>query len=491
MTLAQLYGRVRHFHTDERVAALASRPAGQVVVFLVACALLLPSQVLAAELACAAIALVQLAPERRNATLSLAGVVVLYAVIARRSGLDGDLETAADFALLLGVMAFGGAVSFAIYRAAASFSRLPRFVRRRPLVCLHLSICTFLVLAARLSEKTGTAAAVAAASGAVLIAVAWRLSYALCAGRRGSAARSRFGDHFFYFWPAWGGTAVPYGKGYDHLGRNVARSPDAFTRAQLAGLKCLMLAWLWYGLELLIGGAVHGDAENPVLGLLGGQSLGIPRMRDLIGSDPAAIVPPALRWLSVFLELVTRTLELAIEGHVFVGVLRLLGFHVFRNTYKPLLSESVVEFWNRFHHYFKELLVEFFFLPSYVRYFKQRPVLRIFTATFAAACLGNLYFHVLGSLPQLLEQGATEARELLVPRAFYSLLLASGVFVSMLREQQRRGSAGPPGRAQALRRLRRIAGVWLFFGIIHIWNVMPSQLTFAQRNVFFLSLFGL
>ena len=43
-----------------------------------------------------------------------------------------------------------------------------------------------------------------------------------------------------------------------------------------------------------------------------------------------------------------------------VGYLRLCGFNVFRNTYKPLLAETMVEFWNRYYYYFKELLVNFF-----------------------------------------------------------------------------------------------------------------------------------
>jgi hypothetical protein len=48
-------------------------------------------------------------------------------------------------------------------------------------------------------------------------------------------------------------------------------------------------------------------------------------------------------------------------------------------------------------------------------------------------------------------------------------------------------SAGP----LCLRRLRAIAGVWLFYALIHIWNVQPVTLGFAQRGRFFLSLFGL
>ncbi|MEF8725082.1 hypothetical protein [Candidatus Accumulibacter phosphatis] len=38
-----------------------------------------------------------------------------------------------------------------------------------------------------------------------------------------------------------------------------------------------------------------------------------------------------------------------------IGTLRLFGFNVFRNTYKPLPPESILEFWNRYYYYLKEL----------------------------------------------------------------------------------------------------------------------------------------
>jgi len=41
-----------------------------------------------------------------------------------------------------------------------------------------------------------------------------------------------------------------------------------------------------------------------------------------------------------------------------------------------------------------------------------------------------------------------------------------------------------------LGRFSRIAGVWTFYSIIHIWN-LKGPATIAARNGFFLSLFGL
>jgi D-alanyl-lipoteichoic acid acyltransferase DltB (MBOAT superfamily) len=173
---------------------------------------------------------------------------------------------------------------------------------------------------------------------------------------------------------------------------------------------------------------------------------------------------------------------------VIVGVLRLLGFNVFRNTYKPLLAESVVDFWNRYYYYFKELLAEFFFYPIYTR-FAVRPWLRTFLAIFAAAFVGNLYYHLLQLDAPLLAGNLAELWTSLESRTVYCFLLAAGIFVSMIREQRRRGT--PHAASSTARRTLRIVGVWTFFALIHVWAHPGTEPTLAERTAFFLSLFGL
>jgi hypothetical protein len=58
---------------------------------------------------------------------------------------------------------------------------------------------------------------------------------------------------------------------------------------------------------------------------------------------------------SLYCELVWQVLRHAAAEHMIIGTLRLFGFNVFRNTYKPLPPESILEFWNRYYYYFKEL----------------------------------------------------------------------------------------------------------------------------------------
>jgi hypothetical protein len=52
-----------------------------------------------------------------------------------------------------------------------------------------------------------------------------------------------------------------------------------------------------------------------------------------------------------------------------------------------------MDYFNRFHYYFKELLVDFFFIPTFFKMFRNYPRLRMFFATFMAAGVGNAIWH--------------------------------------------------------------------------------------------------
>jgi hypothetical protein len=327
---------------------------------------------------------------------------------------------------------------------------------------------------------------VALALSGLVLALAfllWRMGYLLLSGQRRRMAGTRFSDHLLYLYPAYGGTGVPYGKGLDHLARHEATSDEALARSQLSGLKLLALAAIYHGLLELIAGLVYAESRGPwsVYGL------GVPRVEAPLPLGARA--PWAAAWSALYAGLVWDVLKLAARGHEVIGVLRLFGFNVFRNTYKPLLAPSLVEFWNRYYYYFKEMLVDFFF-PTYVRCFRGRPALRMLAATLAAAGFGNLYYHLVFNDTFLLSLDLVGLRPWLEARSFYCLLLSLGIYVSMRREQQRRGAAAAATPASMPTRIRRIAGVWTFFALIGIW-ADGSSATFGQRLEFFVSLFGL
>jgi hypothetical protein len=112
----------------------------------------------------------------------------------------------------------------------------------------------------------------------------------------------------------------------------------------------------------------------------------------------------------------------------------------------------------------------------------------MFAATLAAAGLGNLYYHLLQQDAFLLGHDWAGLWHWLQARGFYCLALSVGIYVSMRREQRRRGRAAAPVRWPA--RVRAIAGVWTFFALLSVW-ADPSAASFGQRLAFFLALFGL
>ncbi len=475
MTLGRRFEAVSQLHEHPRLIALAATAHGRALVWLVATLLLAPSSLVYSI--SPLLALVLIAPQWRVQFLSGGSIWVLGRLLIR--------EGVSTPAAMGGLFALVGVALYLCYVAARSYSRLPGFARRNAQIILHIAACTAWIGTWFLPVQFLGDSNALHAVRLLIPYLVWRCGYVLLSGRRGSAVDSGFLDHFFYCLPAFGGTPVPYGKGYDHLKRHRAEQSEALARSLLAGIKLLVLVWLWTGLRRAMALLVYGDDIHGLGGVVAGYALDLPHLRELIANPDAVRLSTA--WLSIFLELFAVTLELAASGHMVIGCLRLFGFNVFRNTYKPLLAQSIVDFWNRFYYYFKELLNEFFFLPTYVSAFKTYPRLRIFSATMAAAFLGNVYYHSLRDAEQLVNAGLAEAWMRVGPRCFYALLLGLGICVSMIREQKRRGSVAPSASSP----LRRIAGVWLFYAIIHIWNVDPTELTFAQRTTFFLSLFGL
>lgn len=371
--------------------------------------------------------------------------------------------------------------------AAGQFGRLPAAVRRRPQVALHLCFWLVVLPLLRFAPSAGAfAGATAAGVLSVLPFLLWRLGYLLKTAQRGRLGGTGFADHAFYLWAAWGGSETPFGKGWDLLSRCEAGDARALERSWRAGLHLVGLAVACRVALALLSALVFGERDG-VLGALapGGGAL-VPRLPELVERRDS--MPLAVAWAGIYVELVRSVLRIAARGHAYVGVLRLLGFHAPRNTDRPLLAESVVEFWNRYYFYFKEMLAEFFFYPAFLR--SGGPSWRrILVASFAAAGIGNAYYHLLQLDGPLLAGGVADAWSVLASRAFYCVLLGGSIAVSMLRERARRGSGVPSGGV-AGRWLRR-AAVWTWFAILHVFADVGAEPTLEERASFLLGLFGL
>lgn len=470
------------FHERASVIAVAQKPVGKLLVWAAACALLSWHHVDPPMLA--AFTLVLLFPQYRRPLLGLAalGLIALYFLprdIISLGNLAGSLQAVSVSRWIEAGASIAVAVAAVLLLVwmAIRFDRLPAAVRAHPILLLHLAFGAALVAGAFWKVEV------------LLLApfLLWRASYLLKSAAAGRAAGTKLTDHLFYLIPVFGGSNTPFGKGMEYLNRVEARTPEATARSQLAGIRLLALAAVLVLLLDLMLAVVHGRTDTLYRGRFEAWSLGLPLLAEILaGRENPGI---ALGWLAVYLELIRTTTKLAIFGHIVIGALRLLGFNVFRNTYKPLYATSIVEFWNRFFYYFKELLVEMFFYPAFYRSGWASPRLRTLIAVFAAAFAGNAYFHFLRDSDLVFSGDVAAIVTYWVPRLTYCFLLAFGIWFSMLRQQELRRHAGQA--RGILSRLRAIAGVWTFFGLLHTWLVEPSVAGAGRRADFFLSLVGL
>ena len=473
-------GAALGFHENRGLQQVARRPFARLVTWAAASGLLLLHGV--TLLGPLAIGLIFVWPERRRLILSVAAVGMILDRYLVRQELDLSASSLAAAVAAPGpwlkVLAATCAIVLGLYLIflfAKNLHRAPAPVRQHPYLMLHSGVFSLFGLIYLFPPL--------AALAEIVPWLLWRVCFLIQFATRGRMAATKFSDHLFYLWPMVGTHGSPYGKGLAYLSSREAEDDEAFAASRLAGLKLLLLATLWEFVLRAFDMLVYGSPKTRPLADLG-FNLGLPTLEQAIASGDTGIV---MAWISIFVELIRIVLYYAVTGHVIVGFLRVCGFNIFRNTYKPLLSESIIEYWGRFNYYFKELMVEFFFYPTFLAARRLNTHLRLLLAVFAAAFLGNMYYHVLG-VPEPVAAGDFQAVwAIWGPRLVYCLLLTLGIWVSMLRQQTARQKST---EKSTLARLRSICGVWVFYAVIHIWNLYGEDLTWANRAEFSLKLIG-
>jgi hypothetical protein len=341
----------------------------------------------------------------------------------------------------------------------------------RPTLCLLMSFLGLLLA----TQSTVTAGMPRVLIWSLLMTVQpylWFLVYALAeVGKE----RAPVWQHFSVFHPLWGSTLTPFGKGLSYLRRFEAKTPEELAVTQLKGLK--LAAWtllLAVGL-ICFNELVHGH-------------LGLPKFNDTflcyVAGHPASRLVSCASLIAYFAE---DLLTMTVFGGVIVAAARLAGFRLLRNTYRPLESTTLVEFWNRYYFYYKELLVDHFFYPTFVRCFRSHRRLRLFFATFTAACVGNLLFHFIRDIHFVGEMGLWKAVVGEQSHAFYTFILATSVGISQLRRVPQRGGAN-------WLQTRLLPCLWVcgFFCILHIFDApLDREHSLWQRGGFLFYLLGL
>jgi hypothetical protein len=314
----------------------------------------------------------------------------------------------------------------------------------------------------------------------------WYLAYAL----KDASAKTPDGVtlQFGTLRPFWGGSSVPYAKGAANLRRIEVRNPQDLSVVQLKAIKLL----IWVSILRVLLGAltvfVYGEPHSQAMRFIGlahwkEPNLGVPRLHETL---QLAAVPVLVAWESLIAYFVQLQLDLTVTGGLVIACCRMAGFYALRNTYRPLQSQTLAEFWNRYYYYFKELLVDIFFFPAFTRYFKRHQRLRTFAATMAAATVGNMLYHFFLDYQYVAEMGLWRALRGFESYAFYCTVLGLGIGISQLRGhgKQRLGDDAPWWR-----RARATAGVLSFFCLAQVFTQESTPYGLGHYLRFFLRLF--
>jgi len=293
---------------------------------------------------------------------------------------------------------------------------------RRPIVFLLSGFSLLIVLACAAAPRTLAYRIMWDLVG-VTATYVWFIGYALM--DRSAKPRIDTSLELASFRPLWGSTTTPFPKGAAYLRRIEAQDEQQLAVVQLKGLKLLAWAILLGLLQTSWTGFFHGYLRIPT----SAEALALS-----VHGTPA---PWHVRWESQILFFFEVTLAVAITGHKFIACCRLAGFNALRNTYRPLSSKTIAEFFNRFYYYFKELLVDFFFYPTFLRYWKGNKRLRIVFATFAAVVFGNSFFHLTRDWDFIQKYGLWRALVTYQVLFFYSAVLAAALSISQLRKRAR------------------------------------------------------
>ncbi len=319
-----------------------------------------------------------------------------------------------------------GTLALCIVLAAAAIGLARRFkhrrLARRPVLAEHV-LCVILLITASSRWLSGLPQAVLWSVTVTLMAYFWYLAYALL-DQRHRQPEPLFAQ-FATFHPFFAhNTTVPMGKSVANWRKVETTNDDELASCQLKAVKLLV----WASVLKVVQWALRRISFD-VIGI-------VPLASAFDTYLKQGVIPGTFPLLSIVVHFPDQLLDLAIWGHVAIAIGRLAGFRLLRNSCRPLRSRTVAEFWNRYFYYFKELLVTFYFYPTYVRWFKAHPRLRIVFATFMAAGVGNFFFHFMLQDELIVKLGPIETAGVMQTYAFYCFVLSAGIAVSQLRARR-------------------------------------------------------
>ena len=303
----------------------------------------------------------------------------------------------------------------------------------------------------------------------VMASYVWFIAYALI--DRTSLPARDLTLELASFRPLWGSTTTPFPKGAAYLRRIEAQNPEQLAIVQLKGLKLLAWATMLAVVQNFWIACFHSYLHIPTSAQAMAMSVhGMP-------------VAWHLRWESLILAFFELVLAISIMGHRFIAICRMAGFNALRNTYRPFSSTTIVEFFDRFYYYFKELLVDLFFYPAFLRYWKGHKRLRMMFATFAAVFFGNGFFHFTRDWQIIRDLGLWKALVNYQTMLFYNAILTAGLCISQLRKR------GPRPVGFLRGHLLPAFGVGIFYCLLSVFEISERTYPLVEHLRFFESLF--
>jgi len=344
------------------------------------------------------------------------------------------------------------------------------FASNRPLMFMFLIGCALAAATLVLPREHGLFAPAWIAL-VYLTSTFFFLGYVLLDNR--SKTKAPIHTQLGFMRPFWAGFAPPM-KGPAFFLKAEAKSDADLAASRLKGVKLavwaliLFLTWDW-GFNRLI----H-------------DVWAFPRLDDLIiasaSGDPASL---GVRWGAVAIEFMAMVIYMGAAIHAVVAVIRVAGFCIPRGMVSPLGSRTIAEFWGRYLFYFKEMLVDFFFYPTFRRYFKDHPRLRMAFATFAAAFVGNVLFDFIHAMPSVAFEGSERYLQGLMSYCVYAGVLTAGIIWSQLAQSTPRKEDGFV-RYSLLPR----AQVILFFALLQVIDDSSANVLIGDRMSYLTGLFG-
>ena len=341
-------------------------------------------------------------------------------------------------------------------------------VVKRPLVSL-LGLLTAMIVVEGLDVTRGLPHLVIWSLIFAFTPYLWFMPYAMAEARSGKL-KAPLGQMGFLR-SFWSPTYLPFGKGGNYLNKHLGKTPDEIAIAQIKGVKLLLWAACLHGIRLLLDFSL-----SPF----------VPEINTAIDAFLSGHPYPVVTgWQVIILSTIEYSLMIAMWAHLFIGIARMAGYRLPRGSWRPLESRTLMDYFNRFHFYFKEMLVDYFFLPTFFKVFKKHPRLRMFFATFMAAGVGNALWHFLRDIDVIYTAGLLGALEGFTSYLFYCVILATGVGLSQVRAD--RGVRPPTGFAG---RMLAFLFVWSFVALLRVFSDESRNHTLMDRLSFMGSLFG-